>query len=281
MNGIAVFNLKNAENGRAPAIKLSDGYEMSIVGFGTYSLHGSICVDAVCNALRCGYRMIDTASFYGNEREVGEGIRKAGLPRAEIFVTTKLYPDQYKDAGRAIDDALRKLNIGYIDLMMLHHPAFNDAVAYRAIEQAITDGKVRSAGVSCYYMKEIDDFLPKVMRRPVLVQNEIHPYYQDRKVTVHIQRLGIAVQAWYPLGGRGYTEALLGNKILGCIGKKYGKSPAQIVLRWELQNGVAVIPGSGNPEHIKENISLFDFELSGEDMEIIAGLNRDEKHDWY
>lgn len=127
MNGAAVFNLKNAENGRAPAIKLSDGYEMSIVGFGTYSLHGSIFVDAVCNALRCGYRMIDTASFYGNEREVGEGIRKAGIPRAEIFVTTKLYPDQYKDAGRAIDDALRKLNIGYIDLMMLHHPAFNDA----------------------------------------------------------------------------------------------------------------------------------------------------------
>lgn len=158
---------------------------------------------------------------------------------------------------------------------------FNLKNAENGREQAITDGKVRSAGVSCYYMKEIDDFLPKVMRRPVLVQNEIHPYYQDRKVTAHIQRLGIAVQAWYPLGGRGYTEALLGNKILGCIGKKYGKSSAQIVLRWELQNGVAVIPGSGNPEHIKENISLFDFELSGEDMEIIVGLNRDEKHDWY
>lgn len=275
------IDLKSGVNGMAPTITLSSGYDMPVVGLGTYSLHGSVCEDSVCTAIQNGYRLIDTASFYGNEREVGEGIRKSGIARDEIFVTTKLYPNQYGCADRAIDAALVKLDIGYIDMMLLHHPASNDVTAYKAIEKAIQDGKVRSAGVSCYYVREISAFLPKVTIKPALVQNEIHPYYQDGNVVKHIQSLGIAMQSWYPLGGRGYTEKLLNHKTLCGIGLAYGKSSAQVILRWNLQKGVSVIPGSSDEKHIRENISIFDFELSSEEMEKIAALNKDEKHDWY
>lgn len=225
--------------------------------------------------------MIDTASFYGNEREVGKAVRQSGVPREEIFVTTKLYPNQYSHAARAIDEAIEKLGIGYIDMMLLHHPASNDVAAYRAIEQAIQNGKVKSAGISCYYIREINSFLPRVSVKPALVQNEIHPYYQDSDVIRHIQNLDIAVQGWYPLGGRGYTEPLLNNETLCEIAAAHGKSVAQIILRWNLQKGVLVIPGSSNEKHIRENISIFDFTLTDEEMERIAALNKNEKHDWY
>lgn len=278
MNGI---DLAGGRNGYAPAVQLNDGYCMHALGLGTYALHGSTCTDAVRTALQSGYRLIDTASFYGNEKEVGTGVRQSGVPREEVFVITKLYPNQYAHAANAIDEALEKLDIGYIDMMLLHHPASNDVTAYRAIEQAIRDGKVRSAGISCYYIRETDAFLPKVTVKPALIQNEIHPYYQDSAMVRHIQGLGIAVQAWYPLGGRGYTGALLGDPVIGRIAAAHGKSPAQVILRWNLQNGVIVIPGSSNPEHIRENISVFDFALSSAEMQEIARLNRNEKHDWY
>ena len=213
----------------------------------------------------------------------GEGIRKSGVPRSEIFVQTKLYPNQYGHAEKAIDEALRKLDTGYIDMMLLYHPASNDTAAYKAIERAVRDGKVRTAGISCYYILETASFLPKVSVKPALIQNEIHPFYQDSPVVRHIQSLpeNIAVQAWYPLGGRGYTGTMLGNPVLGEIAAGHGKTPAQVILRWNLQKGVAVIPGSCNPEHIRENISVFDFALTPDEMERIAALNRDEKHDWY
>lgn len=273
--------LETGVNGKAPVIKLNSGYDMPVVGLGTYSLHGDTCVNSVRTAIQNGYRLIDTASYYGNEREVGEGVRKSGVSREEIFVTTKLYPNQYSHAAKAIDEALSKLDIRYIDMMLLHHPAFNDVAAYRAIEEAVQDGKVRSVGVSCYYIRETNRFLPKVRIKPALVQNEIHPYYQDSRVIRHIQSLELAVQSWYPLGGRGYTEALLENKTLCQIAAVHGKSPAQVILRWDLQRGVIVIPGSSNEKHICENISIFDFKLTNEEMERIAVLNKDEKHDWY
>ena len=283
MSGIDLFDLKSGKSGKAPVITLNSGYEMPIVGLGTYSLHGSTCTNAVRAAIESGYRMIDTASFYGNEREVGVGVRASGVPRKDIFVTTKLYPNQYSHAGRAIDEALRKLDIGYIDLMLLHHPGANEVTAYREIEKAIEAGKVRSAGVSCYYIRETDAFLKKVSTPPALIQNEIHPYYHDTDVVRYIQSLSrkIAVQSWYPLGGRGYTGSMLNNKVIGEIAERHGKSPAQVILRWDLQNGVAVIPGSGNAEHIRENISIFDFELTADEMKEIGKLNMNEKHDWY
>lgn len=283
MSGIDLFDLKSGKSGKAPVITLNSGYEMPVVGLGTYSLHGSTCTNAVRTAIESGYRMIDTASFYGNEREVGMGVRASGVPRSDIFVTTKLYPNQYSHAGRAIDEALRKLDIGYIDLMLLHHPGANEVTAYREIEKAIEAGKVRSAGVSCYYIRETDAFLKKVSTPPALIQNEIHPYYQDTDVVRYIQSLSrkIAVQSWYPLGGRGYTGSMLNNKVIGEIAERHGKSPAQVILRWDLQNGVAVIPGSVNAEHIRENISIFDFELTADEMKEIGKLNMNEKHDWY
>ena len=134
---------------------------------------------------------------------------------------------------------------------------------------------------SNYYIKELEFFLPQIEIKPVVVQNEIHPYYQETDVVAYIQRQGIAVEGWYPLGGRGYTEALLNNKELAAIGAKYGKTAAQVILRWNLQKGVVVIPGSGNPEHIRENLDLFGFSLSEEEMERMNALDRREKHDWY
>lgn len=278
MSGI---DLKNGKNGFAPVIRLNSGYDLPVAGLGTYALHGSTCTNSVIAAIKSGYRLIDTASFYGNEREVGEGVRKSGVAREEIFVQTKLYPNQYSHAAKAIDEALKKLDIGYIDMMLLHHPASNDVTAYKAIEKAIQDGKVRTAGISCYYIRETDSFLPKVSVKPALIQNEIHPYYQDSPVIEHIRNKGIVVQGWYPLGGRGYTEPMLNNPVLGEIAATHGKSVAQVILRWNLQKGVCVIPGSGNPEHIRENISIFDFALTDEEMESIAALNKNEKHDWY
>ena len=203
------------------------------------------------------------------------------MAREEIFVATKIYPTQYDNPEAAIEECLRKLDLGYVDLMLLHHPGTNDVKAYKAMEKYVREGKIRSIGVSCYYIKEIDDFIKKVDIKPVLVQNEIHPYYQDIDVVPHIQSLGIAVEAWYPLGGRGHQKELLSDPVLTDIARKHGKSVAQIILRWDLQRGVVLIPGSSNPDHMKENISIFDFELSAEDMERIKALNRNEKHDWY
>lgn len=278
MTGI---DLSGGRNGKAPVVKLSSGCDLPVVGLGTYALHGNTCMNAVRTALESGYRLIDAASFYGNEREVGEGVRASGVPREEVVVQTKLYPNQYGHAARAIEACLSKLDLGYIDILLLHHPASNDVSAYRAIERAIRDGKVRSAGISCYYIRELDTFLPQVDLKPVLVQNEVHPYYQDTPVVRHIQEADIPVQAWYPLGGRGYNRELMTDPVLRDIAAAHGKSLVQVILRWDLQRGVTVIPGSSDPEHIRENISVFDFSLSEDEMGKIAALNRNEKHDWY
>lgn len=276
-----IFDLSKGTNGNAPTIKLSSGYDMPIVGLGTYSLHGATCINSVKTAIAAGFRKFDTASVYGNEEEVGQGIRESGVPREEIFVATKLYPNQYSNPEAAIEECLRKLDIGYIDLMLLHHPGTNDVKAYKAMEKYVAAGKIRSIGVSCYYIKEIDEFLPKVNIKPVLVQNEVHPYYQDTEVVEHLHDLGIVVEAWYPLGGRGHQKELLSDPVLSEIAAGHNKSVAQVILRWDLQRDVVVIPGSSNPDHIEENISIFDFSLTDEEMAQIAALNRNEKHDWY
>lgn len=275
------FALSKGTNGNAPTVRLSSGYDMPIVGLGTYSLHGATCVNSVKAALAAGFRKIDTAHMYGNEEEVGQGVRESGVPRGEIFVTTKLYPDQFSDPEAAIEECLRKLDIGYIDLMLLHHPGTNDVKAYKAMEKYVKAGKIRSIGLSNYYIEEMTEFLPQVDTRPVLVQNEIHPYYQEKGIVEFMHREGIVIEAWYPLGGRGYTPALLGDETIGRIAAAHGKSSAQVILRWDLQRGVVVIPGSSNPDHIMENISIFDFSLTDDEMTQIAALDRNEKHDWY
>lgn len=262
-------------------VTLNSSYEMPIYGIGTYSLLNGECVNSVAAALKNGVRLIDTAYMYHNEASVGEAIRNSGIPREEIFVTTKLYPNQFANAKAAIDEALKKLDIEYIDLMLLHHPGDYDIEAYHAMEAAVSEGKIRSIGLSNWYIKELEEFLPQVTIKPALVQNEIHPYYQENEVIPYIQNLGTVVQWWYPFGGRGYTAELLGNEVISQIAASHGKSPAQVILRWNLQRGVAVIPGSSNSEHIRENTELFDFELTDEEMNLIKTLDRNEKHDWY
>ena len=266
-------------------VLLNSGYEMPILGLGTYSLDHDTCVSSVMALLENGGRLIDTAYMYGNEEAVGEGVRKGmekyGIPREEIYVITKIYPNQFDDPEAAIDMALEKLDIGYIDMMLLHHPGTNDVKAYQTMEKYVGEGKIHSLGLSNWYVEELTEFLPQVTIKPALVQNEIHPYYQEKEVVPFIQANGIVVQCWYPLGGRGYTADLLGNETLQKIASAHGVSAAQVILRWDLQRSIVVIPGSSNPNHIKENLDLFGFELTDEEMEQIEALDRDEKHDWY
>ncbi len=268
-------------NFETKSVLLNSGYEMPIYGIGTYSLTGDTCVESVTAALNSGVRLIDTAYMYHNEESVGEAVRNSGIPREEIFVITKLYPNQFSDPETAIEEALAKLDIDYIDMMLLHHPGTGDVEAYLAMEKAVADGKIRSLGLSNWYVEELEEFLPQINITPALVQNEIHPYYQENDVIPYIHSLGIVVQGWYPLGGRGYTAELLGNEVISEIAAAHGKSSAQVILRWNLQKGVVVIPGSSNPDHIQENTELFDFELTEEEMGRIDALDRGEKHDWY
>ena len=268
-------------NFETKTVMLNSGYEMPIYGIGTYSLTGETCVESITAALNSGVRLIDTAYMYHNEENVGEAIKNSGIPREEIFVITKLYPSQFSNPEEAIEDALNKLDTPYIDMMLLHHPGTGDVEAYLAMEKAVADGKIRSIGLSNWYIEELEEFLPQVNITPALVQNEIYPYYQENDVIPYIQSHGIVVQGWYPLGGRGHTTELLGDKVISEIAAAHGKSSAQVILRWNLQKGVVVIPGSSNPDHIQENTELFDFELSEDEMEQIGALDRGEKHDWY
>ena len=276
---MGVFDFENR------TVLLNSGYTMPIMGLGTYALDHDTCVNSVMALIENGGRLIDTAYMYGNEEAVGEGVRRAiaefGVSREEIFVITKIYPNQFSDPESAIEMALEKLDIGYIDMMLLHHPGRNDVEAYLAMEKYVTEGKIRSLGLSNWYIEELTDFLPQVNIMPALVQNEIHPYYQEQEVVPFIQEKGIVVQCWYPLGGRGYTQELLTDETISSIAAAHEISAAQVILRWDLQRGIVVIPGSSNPEHIRENLDLFGFELTSEDMEQIAVLDRDEKHDWY
>ena len=270
---------------QSKTVLLNSGYSMPILGLGTYALDHDTCVQSVKALLAGGGRLIDTAYMYGNEEAVGEGVRQAmaeyGIPREEIFVITKIYPNQFSHPEAAIDMALEKLNLGYIDMMLLHHPGAGDVQAYRAMEAYAAQGKIRSLGLSNWYVEELTEFLPQVKIRPALVQNEIHPYYQEQDVVPFIQSQGIVVQCWYPLGGRGYTAELLNDEVIRRIAEHHGVSSAQVILRWDLQRGIVVIPGSSNPDHIRENLDLFGFRLTEEEMEEIRLLDRNEKHDWY
>ena len=286
INDVSSFDLKNGENGRAPTVTLNSGYEMPILGLGTYSLHGDTCKNSVRAALESGVRLIDTASAYGNEEEIGEAIREAIadriVKRDDIFVITKIYPgSEMANPERSIQACLDRLNIGYVDMMLLHHPDSNDVKAYKAMERFVESGQIRSLGLSNWYIDEIDDFITQVDIMPALVQNEIHLYYQEQDVVPYMHNLGIVVQAWYPFGGRGHTGEILNDPTVVSIAKTHRRTSAQIILRWHLQRGVVAIPGSSNPDHIRENISVFDFSLTEEEMAAIAALERGEKHDWY
>lgn len=266
---------------QSKTVTLNSGYPMPLNGIGTYSLTGEECFNSITSALNAGVRLIDTAYMYHNEEVIGEAIKASGIARKDIFITTKIYPSQFDDPEGAIELALKKLDVEYIDLMLLHHPGKNDVKAYQAMEKYVQEGKIRSIGLSNWYIEELEEFLPQITITPAVIQNEIHPYYQENDVIPYIQDKGIVVEGWYPFGGRGHTKELLADAIISNIAQNHNVSSAQVILRWNLQKGVIVIPGSSNPDHIQENTEIYHFELSKEEMNQINALDRNEKHDWY
>lgn len=260
-------------------VKLNNGIEMPIIGIGVFALTQEQTENSVYNALKDGYRLIDTAHIYGNEEAVGKAIKKSGVPRNEIFVTTKLWIGDFANVEEEINNMLKRLDLDYIDLLLLHHPADNDKEAYKAMEKAVKEGKVKSIGLSNYYEKEFSEIMKVATITPAVVQNETHPYNQEKAEKAYFDKYGTVLEAWYPLGGRdrygrGGTATLFNDSTIQSLAKKYKKSPAQIILRWHLQVGNIAIPGSSNPAHIKENIEIFDFNLTDEDMRKMDGLDK-------
>ncbi len=263
---------------------LNSGYEMPIIGLGTWTLSNDQAEESVYAALKCGMRLIDTARYYACEVGVGRGLQRAiddGIvTREEVFITSKIMPSDYDRAAQGIDDSLSDLGIDYIDLMLIHQPGWNDEAVYKALEDAVAAGKVRSIGISNYYTQEaVDEVLSWATILPAVIQNENHLYYQNTELQEYVKQYGIVVESWYPFGGRGHTQDHFGNPTITAIAEAHDKTPAQIILRWQLQAGFIAIPGSSNPDHIAENCDIFDFELSDSEMEQIRLLDRQERYE--
>lgn len=264
-------------------VVLNSGYEMPIIGLGTWTLDDDEAENSVYHALKSGMRLIDTARYYGNEIGVGKGLRKAideGIvSRDEVFITSKIYGGNYERAKGIIDDALADLDVEYIDLLLIHQPGADDEGVYKAMEEAVKDGKLHSIGISNYYTKEqVDEVLSFATITPAVIQNENHLYYQNTELQEYVSRYGIVIESWYPFGGRGNTSEHFNNDVIMELAEKYNKSSAQIILRWQIQAGYIAIPGSSNPEHIAENYDIFDFELSDEDMLKIKALDKQKRY---
>ena len=271
------FDLENV------TVTLNNGLEMPIFGIGTFALSSEQAENSVYWALRDGYHLIDTARIYGNEDGVGRGIRRAieegYVTHEDIFVTTKMWTSDYDDGEAAIDASLERLGLDYIDLMILHHSQpSNDVDAYQAMERAVADGKLRCIGLSNYYEPEdFDRLVNATTIVPALLQNETHPYHQSTGMKAHIAQYGTVMESWFPLGGRGNTQVLFNDPTIAAIAEAHGKTSAQVILRWHLQAGNIAIPGSSNPDHILENISIFDFELTDDEMAQMTALDRNDR----
>ena len=253
---------------------LSNGVQMPVLGYGVYQVTRDECERCVSDALRAGYRHIDTAQSYFNEEEVGNAIQKSGIPREELFITTKVWVEHYGyDACRAsVMESLRKLKTDYIDLMLLHQPFSDYYGAWHALEDLYEEGKLRAIGVSNFYPDRLVDICSFARIRPMVNQVETHPLNQQIKAKQWMDKYDVQIEAWAPFGeGRG---GLFQNDVLATIGAKYGKSTAQVMLRWHIQRGVVVIPKSTHYERMVENFNVFDFALTDEDMAAIAALDK-------
>lgn len=254
---------------------LNNGLNMPMAGIGTFLLTPDEAEASVLAALEGGYRLIDTANAYVNEKAVGRAMKKSGLKREEIFLETKLWPSFYED-DNAVDKTLERLGTEYIDLLLIHQPAGNYVAGYRQMEKAYKEGKVKAIGLSNFNQAQIEEILGLCEVKPAVLQTEVHPYFQEQELKSFLSKEGMVIQAWYPLGHG--DKALLEEPLFTELGKKYGKTNAQIILRWHIQDGNIVIPGSKNPAHIKDNFDLFDFSFTEEEMEKIAALDKNTRY---
>ncbi len=265
-----------------PVVKLNNGVEMPRFGLGTF-LQGSneICKQSCLTALRAGYRHIDTAHAYYDEEGVGEAVRESGIPRSEIWITSKLWPTEYGEGKtlKAIDEMLARLGTDYIDLLYVHQPVGDYLGAWRDMERAVKMGKVRALGISNFdYNDEMwNAIMDSAIIKPAVLQIECHPYAQRLEMRKKAAEHGIVVECWFPLGGAASNGALLKDPLINRIAAAHGRTPAQIILRWHVQEGFSVIPGATNPGYIKENINIFDFHLNDWEMHRIRELNKEQR----
>ena len=254
---------------------LNNGIKMPMAGIGVFMLSPAEAEASVETALQCGVRLIDTANGYMNESGTGRGIKKSGVPREEIFLVTKLWPTVY-EKETAVDETLQRLGTDYIDLLFLHQPTDNWREGYRQIEKAYKEGKVQAIGLSNFPDDLLKEAIDTMEIKPQVVQVEAHPYFPQTELKKVLAQTGMGLMAWYPLGHG--DKALIGEPVFGELAEKYGKSNAQIILRWHVQSGNIVIPGSKNPDHIRDNFDIFDFEFTSEDMEKIAEVDKNVRY---
>ena len=256
-------------------IMLNNGLECPVVGIGTFLLAPADAQNSVREALKMGYRLIDTANAYVNERAVGRGMRESGVPREEIFLSTKLWASEYENEN-AVEETLERLGVEYVDLLYIHQPAGNWLAGYRQLEKAYRDGKAKAIGISNFEGKYIAELETQWEIVPQFIQVEAHPYFPQDELRVTLDRYGIRLMAWYPLGHG--DKSLIEEPVFRKLGEKYGKSSAQVILRWHTQMGFVVIPGSKNVAHIRDNLDILDFRLTEEEMAEIAKLNSGKRY---
>lgn len=260
-------------------IKLNDGYEIPQLGFGTWLLEGNTCYEAVLNALKIGYRHIDTAEAYLNLKEIGQAIKDSGIPREEIFITTKIWITDFKKENvyKSINFQLKQLGLEYLDLVLLHRSYYNYIEAWEALVELKKEGKIHSLGLSNFNIKKINKIISLNSVIPAVNQVECHIEHQRNKLRKYLDENGIKMEAYFPLGHG--KNKIINNPAITEIAKKHKKSNTQIVLRWHIQKNNIIFPKSANPEHIKNNYNIFDFNLDDEDMNIIKSLNKDRTID--
>ena len=275
---ISITNAQDME-ANVPVLKLNNGIEMPQFGLGTYTASNEACKEACLVALKNGYRHIDTAHAYGNEYGVGAAVKECGIPREEIWITSKLWPSEYGEGitMEAIDKMLTRLQTTYIDLLYVHQPVGDFVGAWKDMEKAVEAGKVRALGISNFDANdEVFHAIVNNMKiKPAVMQIECHPYAQRNDIREKVKPYGIAIECWYPLGHG--DKGLLSDPVIAKIAKAHDKSIVQIILRWHIQEGLSAIPGATNPDYIKENISIFDFALNSDEMAAMRSLNKDKR----
>jgi len=257
-----------------PTVTLNNGVKMPALGFGTLELNDSLGINSVAQAVLLGYRLFDTATIYGNEEAVGKGLKKSGIDRKKLFISTKLWVSDmgYENTKKAFERSLKKLGVDYLDMYLIHRPHGDVQGSWKAMEELYKAGKIRAIGVSNFDSTQLADLVAKAEIKPAINQIELNPYFQEPELVKVIQKSGIQVEGWSPFAqGR---NGLFTNKLLVEIGKKYNKTAAQVTLRWLIQRGVVVIPRTSNPAFMKENLDVFDFKLSKTDMQQITTLDK-------